>query len=55
MDEEHDNAYKPREVKPYFNAKDAAQVLAKFYDAKVILGSANAFGRKLLSQPKMIG
>lgn len=40
VDEEHDNAYKPREVKPYFNAKDAAQVLAKFYDAKVILGSA---------------
>ena len=40
VDEEHDNAYKPREVKPYFNAKDAAQVLAKFYNAKVILGSA---------------
>lgn len=40
VDEEHDNAYKPKEVKPYFNAKDAAQVLAKFYDAKVILGSA---------------
>ncbi len=40
VDEEHDNAYKPKEVKPYFNAKDAAQVLAKFYKAKVILGSA---------------
>ena len=40
VDEEHDNAYKPREVKPYFNAKDAAQVLAKFYNAKLILGSA---------------
>ena len=47
VDEEHDNAYKPREVKPYFNAKDAAQVLAKFYDAKVIL-VLHAFGRKLL-------
>lgn len=40
VDEEHDFAYKPREVSPYFNAKDAAQILAKFYAAKVILGSA---------------
>lgn len=40
VDEEHDSAYKPREVSPYFNAKDAALVLASFYNAKVILGSA---------------
>lgn len=40
VDEEHDSAYKPREVSPYFNAKDAALVLANFYTAKVILGSA---------------
>lgn len=40
VDEEHDSAYKPREVSPYFNAKDAALVLANFYNAKVILGSA---------------
>lgn len=40
VDEEHDSAYRPREVSPYFNAKDAAQVLAKFYNANVILGSA---------------
>lgn len=40
VDEEHDTAYKPREVSPYFNAKDAALVLAKLYNAKVILGSA---------------
>lgn len=40
VDEEHDSAYKPKEVKPYFNAKDAAQVLAKYYGAHVILGSA---------------
>ncbi|MCE3075982.1 replication restart helicase PriA [Chryseobacterium gwangjuense] len=40
VDEEHDSAYKPREVSPYFNAKDAALVLGSFYDAKVILGSA---------------
>ncbi|SDQ06640.1 replication restart DNA helicase PriA [Chryseobacterium soldanellicola] len=40
VDEEHDSAYKPREVSPYFNAKDSALVFANFYDAKVILGSA---------------
>jgi len=40
VDEEHDSAYRPREVSPYFNAKDAALVLGNFYDAKVILGSA---------------
>lgn len=40
VDEEHDSAYKPREVFPYFNAKDSALVLANFYNARVILGSA---------------
>ena len=40
VDEEHDSSYKPRETSPFFNAKDAAQVLAKFYNANVILGSA---------------
>ena len=40
VDEEHDSAYKPREVSPFFNAKDSAQILGKMYDAKVILGSA---------------
>ena len=40
VDEEHDSGYKPREVAPYFNARDAAQVLAKIYEAPVILGSA---------------
>lgn len=40
VDEEHDSAYRPREVSPYFNAKDAALVLGNFYDAHVILGSA---------------
>ena len=40
VDEEHDSSYKPRETSPFFNAKDAAQVLAKFYKANVILGSA---------------
>ncbi|MCQ9635615.1 primosomal protein N' [Chryseobacterium sp. WG14] len=40
VDEEHDSAYRPREVTPYFNAKDAALVLGGFYEAGVILGSA---------------
>ncbi len=40
VDEEHDSAYRPREVSPFFNAKDSALVLAKFYNARVILGSA---------------
>lgn len=40
VDEEHDSAYRPREVSPYFNAKDAALVFGNFYDARVILGSA---------------
>ncbi|WP_187478083.1 primosomal protein N' [Amniculibacterium sp. G2-70] len=40
VDEEHDSAYRPREVSPYFNAKDAALILANFYKAPAILGSA---------------
>lgn len=40
VDEEHDSAYRPRDISPSFNAKDSALVLARFYDAKVILGSA---------------
>lgn len=40
VDEEHDSAYKPKEIQPFFNAKDAALMLAYFYQAKVILGSA---------------
>ncbi|AZA93242.1 Primosomal protein N' [Chryseobacterium nakagawai] len=40
VDEEHDSAYKPREVTPYFNAKDAALVLGGLHKAGVILGSA---------------
>ena len=40
VDEEHDSMYRPREVSPYFNAKDAAQVLAQIFGANVILGSA---------------
>lgn len=40
VDEEHDSAYRPREVTPYFNAKDSALILGGLYEAGVILGSA---------------
>lgn len=40
VDEEHDSGYKAREVSPFFNAKDSSLVLANFYGANVILGSA---------------
>lgn len=40
VDEEHDSAYKAKEVSPYFNAKDSALVFGNFYNARVILGSA---------------
>lgn len=40
VDEEHDSAYRQREVSPYFNARDVSLVLGNFYEAHVILGSA---------------
>ncbi|WP_068595226.1 replication restart helicase PriA [Vaginella massiliensis] len=40
VDEEHESTYKQSDVKPYFNGRDMAIVLAKMFDAKVILGSA---------------
>ncbi len=40
VDEEHDSQYKTTTVQPFFNAKDVAIVLGKFYEAKVLLGSA---------------
>ena len=40
VDEEHDSAYRPREITPHFNAKDSALILGGFYGAGVILGSA---------------
>lgn len=40
VDEEHDSAYRPREITPHFNAKDSALILGGFYEAGVILGSA---------------
>ena len=40
VDEEHEGAYKQTDSKPYFHARDMALVLANFFKAKVILGSA---------------
>lgn len=40
VDEEHDQAYKPREATPHFHGRDAALYLASLYQAPVILSSA---------------
>jgi primosomal protein N' (replication factor Y) len=53
VDEEHDSAYRPREVSPYFNAKDAALVLGNFYNAGVILGSATPSVESYYKQEKI--
>lgn len=40
VDEEHDSAYRQRDQNFFFNAKDSAMMLAEFYGARMILGSA---------------
>ncbi|NAW50205.1 primosomal protein N' [Elizabethkingia argentiflava] len=40
VDEEHDTQYKSTSVHTFFNVKDAAILLASFYKAKILLGSA---------------
>lgn len=40
VDEEHESAYKQDELKPYFNARDMAIVLARQFSANTLLGSA---------------
>jgi len=40
VDEEHDSQYKSTSTSPFFNAKDSAIMLGRFYNAKVLLGSA---------------
>lgn len=40
VDEEHEQTFKQVDPAPRYHARDAAIVLAKFHDAKVLLGSA---------------
>ncbi len=40
VDEEHDASYKQYDKTPRYNARDSAIVLAKFFDAPILLGSA---------------
>ncbi len=40
VDEEHESSYKQFEPSPRYNARDAAVVLAKLHQAKLLLGSA---------------
>ena len=40
VDEEHENSYKQQEPAPRYNAKNAAIVLASFFGAKTLLGTA---------------
>ncbi len=40
VDEEHDASYKQQEPAPRYHARDTAVILAKLYNAKVLLGSA---------------
>jgi len=40
VDEEHDSSYKQQDPSPRYNARNAAIVLASYYQAKVLLGTA---------------
>lgn len=40
IDEEHENSYKQQEPAPRYNARNAAIVLASFFNAKTLLGTA---------------
>lgn len=40
VDEEHENSYKQQEPAPRYNARNAAIVLASFFDARTLLGTA---------------
>ena len=40
VDEEHENSYKQQDPAPRYNARNAAVVLASYYNAKTLLGTA---------------
>jgi len=40
VDEEHESTFKQYDPSPRYNARDSSMVLAKFFNAKVLLGSA---------------
>lgn len=40
VDEEHENSYKQQEPAPRYNARNAAMVLASYFGAKTLLGTA---------------
>lgn len=40
IDEEHETTYKQQSPEPYYHARDTAIMLASWFDAKVLLGSA---------------
>lgn len=40
VDEEHENTFKQQDPAPRYHARDAAIILASFYNAKVLLGTA---------------
>jgi primosomal protein N' (replication factor Y) len=40
IDEEHDSSYKQQDPAPRYHARDASLMLARFHQAKVLLGSA---------------
>ncbi len=40
VDEEHDSSFRQHDPAPRYNARDSAVVLAKLFDAKVVMGSA---------------
>jgi primosomal protein N' (replication factor Y) len=40
VDEEHDGSYKQEDPAPRYNARDAAVVMGRIFDAKIIMGSA---------------